>query len=485
MAVVLARFLGLWKPPHHRKWKEVNFLSTFHSHMSARLEGAFGACLQFASLQARVWVPRWLTQLNAVLLQQEGGARNFNEKQAFGRARTVLATYREQVAGRLLGEIDLLVRDIQSDDALVVGARKPKLFNLDDLALVEHDHVQEKVDLSRVQHLVRMAAEEAASSLNALLSSARGLEVVRSDVNPLLPDAIVSALARALATLHLDEGVRAVWMQAGAVPLGEELTSVYGEMAQFLHQQGIEPAGYLLVQKKAASNRAVSAVTQVNGAHNDADSIPLSGLPGLGPQLTLHHLHTLLAANLNGSDSSNGLAYPLAAEVVALMLRQVAEEKRLLRTVRDLVQRLRPGLMQLARNEPQFFANPSNVAQQLLTAITRQGAVFVSEQDPGFVEFAERTGRVVGALQSVDSEWPARLRASLQRFLPAAGVHEKTAEAGSASTQSQAQRRTMAACGTEDRDLESEGEPPAFMDTLPMDREAMLKEHRSAPLSRH
>lgn len=481
MAVVSARIPGLWRPSDLRKWKEVNFLPTFHSHMSARLEGAFGACLQFAALQARVWVPRWLTQLNAVLLQQEGGARNFNEKQALGCARTVLATYREQVAGRLLDEIDLLVRETQPDDAQVVGARKPKLFNLDDLALVDHDHVQEKVDLSRLQHLVRMAAEEAASSLNALLSSARGLEVVRSDVNPILPDAIVSALARALATLHLDEGVRAVWMQAGAVPLGEELTSAYREMAQFLRQQGIEPAGYLLVQKKAASSRPVSTVTPVNGAHNDADS----GLPGLGPQLTLQHLHTLLAANLNGSDSGNGLAYPLAAEIVTLMLRHVAEDNRLLQTVRDLVQRLFPGLMQLARNEPQFFANPSNAAQQLVSAITRQGSVFVSEQDPGFVEFAERTGRVVGALQSVDSEWPTRLRASLQRFLPAAGGHEKSAGAGSASTHSQAQRRTMAACGTEDRDVEGEDEPPAFMDTVPMDRDAMLKEHRSVPQGRH
>ncbi|AOW12596.1 hypothetical protein LPB72_16285 [Hydrogenophaga crassostreae] len=456
--------------------------------MSDRLDGAFGACMQFAALQARAWVPRWLTQLSSALLQQEGGARSFKEKQAFGRARTVLATYREQVASRLLAEIDLLVRDAQPEAATEAGTRKPVRFNLDDLTLVDHGQVQEKVDLSRTQHVVRMTAEESASSLNAMLSSARGLAVVRGDVNPFLPDAIVSALARALATLHLDEGVRSVWMQAGAVPLGEALTQFYGEIAQFLRQRGIEPAGYLLVQK-TASGRPAPAVKHDSGAHSDADSIPLSGMPGHGPQLTLRHLQTLLAGNLNGSGAehadgsglSNGLAYPLAAEVVALMLREVAEEKRLLRTVRDLVQRLRPGLMQLARNDPRFFADPSNSAQQLLDAITRQGLVFTSEQDSGFVEFAERTGRVVGALQSVDTEWPTRLRASLQRFLPAAGAHATTREADLASTQSQFQRRAVAACGTRVRDDEADDEPPAFLDTIPMDRDALHKEHQTVP----
>ena len=466
--------------------------------MTDRPDGAFDACMQLAAEQARIWVPRWLSDLTAALQQQESLARSFNEKQTCGHARTVLGTYREQVSERFVIEIGLLTRHAETGADAMVGASKVKKLSLDDLELVDHGQVHQKVSLSRVQQMVKVAVDESIAPLNALLSRARGLDVVRNDVNPLLPGPIVAALSSVLGTLHLDEGVRSLWMQTGAVPLGSELKHLYAEMGNLLVERGVSPAGYLLVQRPS---KGISPASEKSAdfAQKEADNQATVAVQDGGPQLTLDHLHALLAANVNGSETesgsaqgpADGLAYPLAAEVVTLMLRRVDEDPRLLRSVCDLVQGLQPGLMRLARNDPSFFADPANAARLLLDAVTQQGSVYLSDQDSGYVEFAERTRRVVVALQSSgDAEFAARLRASLRRFDPAAetpasrSVKKPIEGFAGAPSHLEVAPGAVAACGTVIRDVEVEEARPDFSDTLPMDREFVLVAHHPSSLTR-
>ena len=392
--------------------------------MSARLEGPFAACLQFAAEQARAWVPRWLSQLNAALRMQEDASTSFIEKQAHGLSRAVLLNHRDAVETRFLAELDELIQNTDRGVGLDVMHRKSSALRLDDLQLVDHGQVQEKVDLERMKQTVRMRVELSLAELDARVCRARGLDVVRSNANPLQPDAIVSALARALDALHLEHAVRALWMQAGAVPLGAELERFYRAMADMLGQRGVEPAGYLVVQK-GASRPASPVAPLADREHEFADSTPMESLDGEGPQLTLDHLHELLTNHLadairkgRSPSVASGVAYPLAAEVVTVMLRHIAEDGRLPLPLRDLLQGLQPVLMQLAQSDPGFFADRANHARRLLDAITSSGAAFRSERDPGFAEFLERTGRVVGALKLADGDLPMRLVASVQRFLP-------------------------------------------------------------------
>jgi hypothetical protein len=439
--------------------------------MSMLQDSAFATFLRSASEQAQVWVHHWLLQLKEALRLQEQEARSFVEKQSMGLSRSVLADYCDEVAKRFLAEIDVVIKDSRSVNLTASGEQKPSTINLDALSLVDHDEVQEKVDLTRAQQVVRMAAEEALPALNALLSRARGFDVVRTDVNPLHPDAVVAALSRALATLHLDDTVRAQWLQTGAVLLGAELSRSYVAMASALVQLGVKPAGYVVVQR--SDSRSTPASHGLGSEVRSGESALRPSGPNLGPD----QLHQLLSSTLKTSTTgeathsgqSQGLACSLASEVVTQMMQGWAADDRLLPKVRDIVKGLQPALMQLARAQPDFFADPANPARRLLDAIALQGAVFATEFDAGFGEFSERTRRVLGALQNADTELPARMVAAMQRFRGPAFTQP---------AQRQGQIRPAApsaslVCPTEEEDPAEELNP-AFVDTLPMGCELMI-----------
>jgi hypothetical protein len=142
--------------------------------------------------------------------------------------------------------------------------------------------------------------------------------------------------------------------------------------------------------------------------------------------LTLDHLHQLLVGNLDqggsavsdqgASGSGNAMVRTLAAEVVTLMLRRIAEDARLLPPVREMVQGLKPALLQLARSDPRFFADRQNPARRLLDTLTARSLAFTSEQDNGFAAFAQQLKDTVQALQAPTQSLPELLPELLQRL---------------------------------------------------------------------
>ena len=152
---------------------------------------------------SRGWVPRWLGKLLETLHQRETSAGNLNEKQVFSQARTALVGYRDLLASRFIAEIAEVVQGSAAPQGNAGPARSLRSLSFDDLELMDHQQVQETVELARVQQIVKMAADEELVAFNARLCRAQGYDVVRIETNPLRPEAVVGALMKALSGLHV------------------------------------------------------------------------------------------------------------------------------------------------------------------------------------------------------------------------------------------------------------------------------------------
>ncbi|MGS5086409.1 DUF1631 family protein [Hydrogenophaga sp. A37] len=396
--------------------------------MSARANPPpFEACLKDAQVLARDWIPRWLGQLQKTLQQCAATASHHQEKQAYLHAGTVLVGARDRMADQFLKALSDGVQAAQ-ERATGNAPRVPSTqrawdgVSMEDLELMDHLQVQATVELARLQQVVKMAADSELLALGALLSGAQGLPAVRQEANPLRPEVVIAALMQALSHLHVDEAARMRWLHVGAVPLGAELQRFYRDLALGLEQRNVQPAAYVVVPTVVAHRAAVAE------GSTRPESAPLDTKIGDAAVLTLDHLHQLLVGNLDhggevvsdqgASGSGNAMVRTLAVEVVALMLRTIAQDQRLLPSVRDMVQQLKPVLLHLARAEPRFFADRHNPARRLLDTITARSLAFSSEQDTGYAEYAQQVHDVVKTMNASTSALPDRIVEQLNRLLP-------------------------------------------------------------------
>lgn len=388
--------------------------------MNIRIDASLQACLNEAMVLARVWIPLWLEQVGVELYRREGDAPHGHEKHSLGHARTELITHRDLLASRFLDAIEADLRNAEMAPG-IGGSQKtsnsPRRLNalsFDDLELMDDHQVQQTVDLARWQQIVKMACDEELATFSARFSRVQGFDAVRIESNPLKTDAVVAALVRAMNTLQVPEEVRARWLHVGALKLGQSLVAFYSQLEQWLAHQGVEAAGYVVVQAPAARGApaAAAAVQGITGSFSAA--LP----PGHDPLLTLDHLHQLLVGNLeqSGAHAGSAMVRTLAAEVVTLLLRGITEDTRLLRPIRDLVQMLKEPLLQLARSDPRFFADRQNPARQLLDAITVRSLAYTSEQEAGFGSFARHVLEAVKSVQAFGPKLSEQLPAALQRF---------------------------------------------------------------------
>ncbi|MGS5087569.1 DUF1631 family protein [Hydrogenophaga sp. A37] len=398
--------------------------------MVARADSLFDACLKEGLVLSAEWVPRWLAALGSALQQREAAAVGMSEKHSVGKARSTLATHHKLVTEHFLAALGQSLGTAASGDGdldPVSGKAPPRrldMLSFDELELMDHQQVQDTVELARIQQVVHMAVDDELVMLDARLSSARGLTVVRSKANPLHPEAIIGALIRALSILHIEDAVRVQWLHIGALPLGQELQGFYQQMIDLLDRWGVQPAGYKVVQTP------VGKPLDGGTSRSREDSVPMAALTGKNELLTLDHLHQLLVGNMGGgsglADSSQALeagsmVRSLAVEVVTLMLRRIADDVRLLEPVREMLLRLKPVLLELARNDPRFFADRSNPARRLLDVLTERALAFKSEHDAGFEAYAQQLRKVLQDLQvpaSQLSQRIAKLLTSLGRSDP-------------------------------------------------------------------
>ena len=369
----------------------------------------FEACLSDALSRTREWMPRWLDQVQAGLREREVSAPTALEKQALGSARAALAEHRERVVTQYLVS---LADALHIGDADAGRGQPTTSFSFDDLELMGDDQVQETVELARVQQVVGMTVEEHEGALVSLLCGALGLREVRPEAVSVQADVFVRSLMDALKRLQIAPAARSRWLQVGAMSLGAELAQLFTQLAQQLERAGIKPAVYVVSSPPASPSRLMAS----SGAR-EAAPLP-TGLSGEG-LLTLDHLHQLLVGNLDRSSSGTetaGMARSLAAEVVSLMLQQIAADKRLLQPLREMLMGMKPALLALARNDPRFFADRQNPARKLLDGITEGSLAFTSELDDGYAGFAREVRAIVQALLAPGDDLSERFQALLERL---------------------------------------------------------------------
>ncbi|WP_439587846.1 DUF1631 family protein [Hydrogenophaga sp.] len=393
--------------------------------MDARDTQAFDDCLKEALTLTREWMPRWLTQLQTALKDKESSTSQMSEKQGLIQARSALESHRDRIATDFLASAAEAVE--QALPRSGGGPRRARSVSFDELELMGDDQVQETVELARVQQVVQMSVDEEQLALTALLSTAQGYELVNADANPLRAEIVVAALMKTLKGLPVEPAVRARWLQAGALALGSELRNMYLQLGMLLSQAGIEPAAYAVIQapeSRPVPNPNAKPGSNTGAAQARADADTEHEVLGSDALLTLDHLHQLLVGNLDqsgdapsdqgASGSGNAMVRTLASEVVSLMLKRIASDERLLPPVREMLQEMKPALLQLARAEPRFFADRQNPARRMLDAITERSLAFTSEQDRGYGPFSGQVRNILKALKTPGPDISERLEQLLE-----------------------------------------------------------------------
>lgn len=380
---------------------------------------AFEACLKEALAQTREWVPRWLDKLHTALKEKELSARQSNDKQSLVVARTSLENQRDLIASLFIEALTEAVGNALPGTN--VQSRPTKSVSFEELELMGDDQVQETVELARVQQVVGMTVDHEIVELTARLCTTLGMQVVNVEANPLRADVVVGALMKTLKGLNLAPAVRSRWLQTGAIPLGNELQALYTRLSAMLDQQGVQAAGYAVIQSPDTRPFPGDSTLGRRG------SAPHEEVLGTEALLTLDHLHQLLVGNLEQPDeesqrqpgtlgAGNAMVRTLASEVVSLMLKQISTDERLLRPLREMLQDMKPALLQVARTEPRFFADRENPARRLLDAIAEHSLAYTHEQDRGYAAFSRHVRGIIDALQKPGPDLADRFPALLQNF---------------------------------------------------------------------
>ncbi|MEO5669332.1 MAG: DUF1631 family protein [Ramlibacter sp.] len=116
------------------------------------------------------------------------------------------------------------------------------------LTLVDDAKIVEAIESSRlVQHVMPMV-ERPVSELDALVSSALGLDTIQPELNPVRPEVFAQALRTVIGRTQLKPSTGSMWMKHIAEPLGHELQDLYGRLVTQLRSANVQEAEYRVVQ---------------------------------------------------------------------------------------------------------------------------------------------------------------------------------------------------------------------------------------------
>lgn len=392
----------------------------------------YETCLEQAKRMARDWVPLWLDGLRSALVQ--GGelkhGKGVPDARLLEQALRVLAREREPLQQTLIGRLDHAwhARSLAAECEARNASRSSGQSGLDidrGLSLIPDEELHVDLAQSRVLQLIKLAISEELVNLQAMVCGLRGLEHVRADANPLCAERIVESIVGAMGDVCGDEAVKSLWLQAGAPSLAKTLTRFYSDMNALLERWRVQPAAYQVTQVTMAHRVARVPVAGEAPAPVRAqpapESMPVQDVTGADSLLDLQQLEQLLAGNLGQAGqmvagrrlggASNGMARALASEIVSLMVRETAQNPNVQEPVKDMVRRMKPTLLQIAKTDPGFFADRDNAARRLLRAITSRCEAFQSEQDTGFAPFAQAVHDAVRSLNQTGLPLAQRVEA--------------------------------------------------------------------------
>ena len=109
-----------------------------------------------------------------------------------------------------------------------------------------------------------------------------------------------------------------------------------------------------------------------------------------------------LRANLRGQ--ARGVGQSLSLEVITMMVDNIAQDRKLLPPVQQLIRQLEPALLQLALADPRLFTNKQHPARLLVQEIAHNSLAYLSVHAYGFEEFLRALQEAIAPLINVRIE---------------------------------------------------------------------------------
>lgn len=351
----------------------------------------------------------------------------------------------------------------------------------DDLQLLDERQIDANIEFALAQQEVQFAVDELLPALNALVSRLLGWLTVQPHLNPLKPEAFARALRETLRQHVPDEQARSGLVTPAAGFLGGSLRHLYKELMDWLRSHGVEPVvtGRAVSRRKTAENpvsrtmltlgklrRLLSGELDSPAQAGAVDSRVLEFLHTVPASLeALEDLKmveplmkrlsqraaqaTLAAQDKKAADKGLGrqLGRQLGEEVVRLMLDNLAQDERLLPSIRQQIKGLEPALLKLARSDPRFFSDRKHPARQLLDKLTHRSLAYPAEREEGFDVFYQSVAAAVRELAASQGETEdfARVLQMLQAQWADTGAGHRQRQAEAARALLHAEQRNLLA----------------------------------------
>lgn len=312
-----------------------------------------------------------------------------------------------------------------------------EVLRFEDLQLFGDEQLDQSIEVARAQQEVALAVDDTLPALDALISTMLGWRTIQPGLNPIRPEVYVRALQHTLAQYVPQAHVREVLVAPSGGLLGVHLRRLYREVADWLRSTGVEPAVPLGGRVNKGAVAGTSPVT-------DTAAKTLLTLDRLRKLLTgdfdqprkAEFLHTVpasmaLLADLKKTDElvkrleqrpkavpaptqpvdmlaqmeappapTQRIGQQLGEEVVRLMFDHLADDGRLLPTLKQQLQAMQPAVLRLAQEDSRFFSDRTHPARQVLDRITQRSLAFSSETDPGWPRFVASVESAVKWLES-------------------------------------------------------------------------------------
>ncbi|MGB4116448.1 MAG: DUF1631 family protein [Polaromonas sp.] len=203
-------------------------------------------CYQAAASAARPALQRCFDRAIAELQTLETQSLKLAERDALADSWRYLLAQKSPWSQRYAA--DLLVeftKRVAAKPALGSAANVRALSSgFDSIGLVEDADLKQKMDGQRLLQDLLPATEQTLAELDALVSSALGLDFVAPERNPLRPDVFTSTLQQLMGGNLEDAAATQLSIRHMAKPLGRELNLIYRQAIKALTQANIPAAGY-------------------------------------------------------------------------------------------------------------------------------------------------------------------------------------------------------------------------------------------------
>lgn len=242
------------------------------------------------------------------------------------------------------------------------------LAGLTMLSLKDEQEVDEDLVLSHLTQDLEATAEPTLRDLRALCSALRGWHEVHPHAPPLHPQAVATALVRALRSQPFSPSVRLLLLKVMAPAVAAVLPPVWLVQLEQLKAAGVEPAEFKVVASPDTGFASGFATAYATGMGAWSATLPAGGVAV--PLSRIHGVVHRLLAEAGYADDAQGppsghLSDAWMQGVVQAVVQDAAPAPRM----RQVFDRLDEPGMRLARTEPDLWHQPEHVWWQLLDAL--------------------------------------------------------------------------------------------------------------------